>query len=431
MAEVSPFRGIRYTSWVAQDADRLLCPPYDMGPLRRRTFRARHPHNAVWLEVPEGGADDTPENNRYTRAGHTFRRWMREGSLVAEPVPSFYLLRQRIKFNGMEHSRLALLATVRLEEYEKGVVLPHEYTIPGPIQDRLSLLRACHANFSPLMVLYRDPEGSVRELLRTQVQGEPGLKMHDTEDNLCEVWVVSDSDVTGQVQSALESRVLYMADGHHRYEAALAYRDEMRRALGDSYTGQEAFNYVLLSLISFEDPGMLVLPYHRVLGGLTDGQTKKMWDQIGALFDVSTLDIAGDALSDALAEHIEQQVAGTPAFGAVASDGTTRLLSLRQDVDLTSMGELAAFDAWLLQEKVLKPVLGESFYKHVAYEYDDQEVMWKLRSGEGQIAFLIRAVPMDLFESVVSRGIRLPPKSTNFYPKLPTGLVFNSLEGEL
>ena len=431
MAEVRPFRGIRYTSWVAQDADRLLCPPYDMGPLQRRTFRARHPHNAVWLEVPEEGSDDTLENNRYTRAGYTFRRWMREGSLVAEPVPSFYLLRQRIKFNGMEHSRLALLATVRLEEYEKGVVLPHEYTIPGPIQDRLSLLRACRANFSPLMVLYRDPDKHVRELLRTQVQDGPELKMRDMEGNLCEVWVVSDSDVTEQVQSALEDRVLYMADGHHRYEAALAYRDEMRKALGDSYTGQEAFNYVLLSLISFEDPGMLVFPYHRVLGGLTDGQTKKMWDQIGVLFEVSSLDITGDALPDALAERVMRQATSVPTIGAVASDGTTRLLSLRQNVDLASMGELAAFDAWLLQEKVLKPVLGESFFEHVTYEYDEQEVMWKLRLGEGQLAFLIRAVPMDLFESVVSRGVRLPPKSTNFYPKLPTGLVFNSLEGEL
>jgi uncharacterized protein (DUF1015 family) len=351
--------------------------------------------------------------------------------LIPETAPSFYLLRQHVRYNGTEHSRLALLAVVRLEEYEKGVVLPHEHTIPWPIQDRLSLLRACHANFSPLMVLYRDGEDVVNGILRNQAQTRPVLRARDTEDNLCEIWVVSDSDVAGKIQTALGERPLYMADGHHRYEAALAYRDEMREALGDSYTGREAFNYVLMALISCEDPGMLVLPFHRVLGGLTDDQLEKVWGRVDELFDASPFDVPTDSLAGAITERVVQQGAGTSTIGAIATDGATRLLKLHQDVDLESMGEMAAFDSWLLQEKVLRPALGDAFPGHTTYEYDEQEVLWKIRSGAGQIAFFVRPVTMDLFESVVSRGIRLPPKSTNFYPKLPTGLVFNSLDGEV
>ena len=431
MAEVRPFRGIRYTSWVARDADRLLCPPYDMGPLQRRILRARHPYNAVWLEVPEGEPDHTLKINRYTQARAAFRRWRKEGSLVSEPASSFYLLRQHVRHNGSEHSRLALLAAVRLEEYEKGVILPHEYTIPWPIQDRLSLLRACQANFSPLMVLYRDTEETVDGILRGQAQNGPVLRVRDTENNLCEMWVIPDSDVAGEIQEALDGRTLYMADGHHRYEAALAYRNEMREALGDSYTGREAFNYVLMALISCEDPGMLVLPYHRVIGGLTDDQVERVWGRVDELFDASPFDVAADSLPGTITERVVQQSAGTPTIGVVAPDGTTRLLTLRRNVDMVSMGELAAFDSWLLQEKVLRPALGDAFPGHTTYEYDEQEVLWKIRSGAGQIAFFVRPVTMDLFESVVSRGIRLPPKSTNFYPKLPTGLVFNSLDGEV
>jgi uncharacterized protein (DUF1015 family) len=402
-----------------------------MGPLQRRILRARHPYNAVWLEVPEGESDHTLKVNRYTRARDAFRRWRRERSLVSEPASSFYLLRQHVRYNGSEHSRLALLAVVRLEEYEKGVILPHEHTIPWPIRDRLSLLRACHANFSPLMVLYRDTKGTVAGILRAQTQSGPVLRVRDTEDNLCEMWGISDSGVAGEIQAALDGRALYMADGHHRYEAALAYRDEMREALGDSYTGREAFNYVFMALISCEDPGMLVLPFHRVLGGLSTDQMEKVWDRVDEFFDTSPFDVPMNSIPGAIVERVVQRGAGTPAIGAIAPDGGTRLLTLRENVDIASMGELAAFDSWLLQEKVLRPALGDAFPGHTTYEYDEQEVLWKIRSGAGQIAFFVRPVTMDLFESVVSRGIRLPPKSTNFYPKLPTGLVFNSLEGEV
>ena len=432
MVEVRPFRGIRYTSWVARDADRLLCPPYDMGPEQRRILRARHPYNAVWLEVPEGGADDTPDNNRYTRARDTFRRWIDEGSLACDPSPAFYLLRQRFEHQGVEYTRLGLLATVRLEEFEKGVVLPHERTMPGPKRDRLALMSACRANFSPLMVLHRDPEGRVAGLLRSAMKGEPALAVRDAEDNLCELWMVSDAAVTGPIQRALEPHPLYMADGHHRYEAALAHRDEMRGIQGDGLTPRKAFNYVMMALIAFDDPSLLVLPHHRVLGGLPETLLGKVWEELRELFEVSSLNIARTELPDALVERVAREATQRPAIGLLqAEDKAAYLLTLRRQVDPARFGPLGAFEGWLLEERVLRSALSDALGDHIAYLQDAGEALRRVESGESQLAFLLRAIPLDLFESVVSRGQRLPPKSTCFHPKLPTGLVFNSLEGGL
>lgn len=432
MAEVRPFRGIRYASWVVRDADRLLCAPYDMGPEMRRILRARHPYNAVWLEVPEGGADDTPDNNRYTRARDAFRRWIDEGSLAYDPSPAFYLLRQRFEHQGAEYTRLAFLAVVRLEEFEKGVVLPHERTMPGPRRDRLALMRTCHANFSPLMVLYRDPDGQVEGLLRAAVKDAPALVVRDAEGHLCELWVVSDPGIIGPIQRALEPHPLYMADGHHRYEAALAHRDESRGTQGASSTSGQAFNYVMMALIAFDDPALLVLPQHRVLGGLPQTLLAKVWRELGELFEVSRLDIGKTEPPDALMDRVARQAVQRPTMGLVqAEEEAAYLVTLRQEVDPARFGPLGAFEGWLLEEKVLRSALGDALEDHIAYLQDAGEAFWRLDSGESQLAFFLPAIPLDLFESVVSRGQRLPPKSTCFHPKLPTGLVFNSLEGEL
>lgn len=431
MVDVRPFRGIRYTSWVLKDADQLVCPPYDMGPLLRRVYRARHPYNAVWLEVPEGGADDTAQNNRYTRARDTFNRWMEDRVLVRDLTPVLYVLRQRVAFNGREHTRLALLAVVRLEDYDRKAILPHEHTMPGPIRDRMDLVRACRANFSPIMALYRDPGHELGSLIAEQARGEPVLTVHDTEGNPCDLWIVSEPATMVRIRRMLEPGVLYIADGHHRYEAALAYRNEMRQSLGYSYTGHEAFNYVLMSLVSCEDPGMLVLPYHRVLSDLDDTQVAAVLGRIGEVFDTTPFHARSDAMPFQLVETLESCGVRRFSAGMVLSDGSAHLLSVKQGASLGGSGMLADFDTWLLHEKVLRPALGDRLADHLSYLYEDYLAMEMVRSGESQMAFFMRSVPMSLFESAVSRGLRLPPKSTYFYPKLPTGLVFNSLLGDV
>ena len=433
MAEARPFRGVRFSTRVAaEDPDGLLCPPYDIiSPEQQRRLLARHPLNAVRLELPEGSPDEASVPNRYTNASDTFARWLREGALERDECLAFYLFRHRFQHGGKTYRRLALLAAVRLEEFDKGIVLPHEHTTPAPKRDRLALMRACHVNFSPLMVLYRDPGGEVDDILSAATKGRPAFAAKDAEGLPCELWVLSSPDVVCRLQQALEPQPLYIADGHHRYETALAYRDEARGSMGNSATGREAFNYVLLALTSFDDPGLLVLPYHRVLGGLTGGLLERVWSGLSGLFEASSLDVPEGGLPGALLERVSRQAGKRPAIGVVAADGTASLLGLRPEVDLASMGALGPFEAWLLEERALRPVLGEALAEHIFYIHDAREALQSVREGEGQIAFFLRALPMKLFESMVGRGIRLPPKSTYFYPKLPTGLVFNPLEGEL
>lgn len=433
MAEARPFRGIRFSTRVAaEDPDGLLCPPYDIiSPEQQQGLLARHPFNAVRLELPGGSPDEASVPNRYTNASDTFARWLGEGVLERDGCPAFYLFRHWFQHGGKTYRRLALLAAVRLEEFDKGIVLPHEHTTPAPKRDRLALMRACHVNFSPLMVLYRDPGGEIGDILSAATKERPAFAAKDAEGLPCELWVLSSPDVVCKLQQALEPQPLYIADGHHRYETALAYRDEVRGSVGDSATGKEAFNYVLLALTSFDDPGLLVLPYHRVLGELTGGLLERVWSGLGGLFEASSLDVPEGELPGALLERVSRQARAAPAIGVVAADGTTALLRLRPEVDLASMGAPGLFEAWLLEERALRPVLGKALAEHIVYIHDAREALQRVREGEGQIAFFLRALPMGLFESVVGRGIRLPPKSTYFYPKLPTGLVFNPLEGEL
>ena len=426
MADVRPFRGLRYNPDAVGELSNIISPPFDtISPELQSSLHRRSPYNVVRLESGERQPSDTPADNRYTRAAALMADWRDNRVLVRDGEPSFYLVEHTFTHEG-RRARLELLASVRVEEYERGVVLPHEFTRDADKRDRLALIQACHANFSPIMCLYRDEGGGLDRVLRRAMAGPPLADFSDAGQQGYRVWKI-EGESTGEISEALSSRSLYIADGHHRYETALNYRN--LTASEGAPSADAAHNFVMMGLISFDDPGLLVLPYHRVLGGLDDGALAKVRKGLGELFDLQAY---GGGLEGFLAE-IEAMGKGRLVMGLMDPHGRQglQLLTLKAWTDTTACGVLGGSEAWILEEQVLRLILGESLGGHVEYVHQGDEAESLVARGEYQMAFFLKPFPLDLFETVMNMGQRLPPKSTFFYPKLATGLVINPLEGRL
>lgn len=449
MADVRPFRGLRYNPRLTGELSNIICPPFDtISPEMQRSLYEQSAYNVVRLESGERLAKDTPESNRYTRAASLMRDWIETQVMVREDRHSFYLVQHTFKINGRDSVRLELMACVRLEEYERRVVLPHEYTRDEDKRDRLALMEACNANFSPIMCLYRDGEKKLERIFQPTLAGTPMLDFRDAGDQAYKVWKIQDGPAADEISNALDSLSLYIADGHHRYETALAYKalkksapasDISPTAARDKYVEEAAVNFVMMGLIGFDDPGLVVLPYHRVVGGLDESSLARVRARLKELFDEEPIELRaplsssvdGATLEEFL-EVIEVKGRDRKLMGLLdpETDGY-QLLTLKQDADLGSAGPLAQSEAWVLESQILRPILGDSLGEHVDYFHDGNELETRVRGGEFQMGFLLKPFPLDLFETIMNLGQRLPPKSTFFYPKLPAGIVINSLEGSI
>ena len=431
MVILKPFRGWRYDLDVVGDPARVLSPPYDLITQEMQSsLRELSPYNVVHLEAGEGLDWSNPSRDQYSDTATLFRDWTGKGVLKRDTEPSYYLSRQAFSHQGRQWSRLGLTACVGLEQYDDGQVLPHEYTESPAIRDRVSLMTACNANFSPIMSLYRDTEGALAPIFEQVRSNPPVLDVDDGLGQRSTLWQISSASLTESISSYFLDKAVFLADGHHRYEAALQFQ---RDKLGSDETESgQAYNFVMMTLIEFDDPGLLVLPYHRLLGGLSPDMYAEVQQALGRIF-VSTPILNGEKMvAESVAREVAERGSERHAMGMVRQAGEDPvLLTLRQDVDWRSWGPLAVSEAWILEEQVLKPVLGDDTLKHLGYIHDHQQAVESVTSGDRQLAFLLKPFPMVQFEAVVSQGQRLPRKSTFFYPKLPTGLVINQLEGTL
>ena len=433
MVVFRPFRGWRYNPDVVGSLDSVLCPPYDLiAPELKRSLGRLSPYNAVHLEGGERPDRDTPDNSYYHKAATAFEEWRRQGVLLREPEPSFYLLRHGFKFQGQAKARLGLFGCVRLETYERRMVLPHEYTKDPAIQDRVSLMEACNANFSPILSLYRDAAGLLAPVFDQTMAGSPALETLDGPEVSLTLWRIADPGPQEQIGKFFAERAVYLADGHHRYEAALKFREvKLARANGPA-SPDAAFNFVMMALTEFDDPGLVVLPYHRVLGGLPAPALTLLKERLHQLFEVTAVTVPPERSAEVLLEQVAHHGQDRQVVGLVGPEGEgPRLLTLRDGVGWSGWGPLAVSEAWILEDQVLKPVLGPRLSEYLSYVHDHGLAVAQVNSGQQQMAFLLNPLSMTQFEALVGGGFRLPPKSTFFHPKLPTGLLFNQLNGNL
>ena len=435
MADVRPFKGLRYNPQIVGELSEIICPPFDtIPPELQSSLYQRSAYNVVRLESGERFASDGPGDNRYTRGASLFSKWKEDRVLVQELEPAFYLVRHGFRFRGRERSRLELMACVRLEDYQRRVVLPHEFTRDEDKRDRLALIKACRANFSPIMCLYRDHERRLSPIFDDAMSRAHLMEFSDPGEQNYTVWKINGGKPVAEISEVMSSTALYIADGHHRYETALTYRD-LRLESGDEPTAANAaFNFVMMGLIEFDDAGLMVLPYHRAIGGLEPSAMDRVHTRLRELFTVEPFLGRGKAGLQEFQDEIERRGSDKLTMGLLdPSVGGFQVITLKDSIDpgAWAEGPITDSEAWLLEEQVLAPVLGDSLADYVAYIHDGVEAEHRVESGEYQLGFFLKPFPLGLFESVVNSGRRLPPKSTFFYPKLPAGLVINPLDGSV
>ncbi len=432
MADVRPFRALRYDPAHADPA-LTIAPPYDViSPEQQSELYRRGPHNIVRIEYGEQRPDDGAADNRYSRAARDLDAWLRAGVLLRDAEPAVYAYRQEFEWDGTRHARIAYFAVVRLEEWEKGVIKPHEHTLSGPKADRLDLLRATRTQVSPVYCVYRARDGA------PAMPETPGDPLYDVEEDGQRhvLSAVRDASALRRFAAHLAACDVYIADGHHRYETALNYRNEVR-ARSASWTGEEPENFVLMALTDAADAGLLVLPTHRVVS--PPSSPSDALARIGRFFDVAEVSGDGDRL-DALLDRLHAAGDGTTACGAVGLvPGAMHLLTLRDRAGIEALMPAAEPAAWrrldvsVLQFGILEHVFGIDAAAlaaggAVSYTQDAREACAAVEAGRARVAFLLNATPVAQVLDVADAGGRMPQKSTYFHPKLPTGLVMNLLE---
>jgi uncharacterized protein (DUF1015 family) len=405
VADVRPFRALRYGA-AAGELDRLVCPPYDViDDVEREVLLAASPNNAVRLELPD---------LEYDLVGALIDGWEVAGVLERAPTPGIVAWTQTFTLDdGGALERKVLLATVRVEPYGARVVRPHERTHAGPKEDRLRLLYGAHTQISPVYGIYPDAAGDV--WAAAGVTGEPIAHATGGDGTLNRLWWIDDPARCAAVTAAMTGRWILIADGHHRYETAVRYRDE-RRAAGD---GDGPHDFVMMGLTAIEDPGLVVLPTHRLL---------RQWPNGAADTFQRTTVTSSDSLLFALREAPQQ----APAFGLVTPEGAWVLTAAAAGGDSPA----AELDVAVLEERILRRALGDDqaglTAKGVLGYTKDAAEAWRLGStGEVAAALILRPMRKTAVLDVAEAGETMPQKSTYFFPKLLTGVAFHSLEEPL
>ncbi|MCP9452051.1 MAG: DUF1015 domain-containing protein [Nitrospira sp.] len=439
MSEIFPFYGTRFDTAVVGDIKEVVAPPYDViDASHQEALHRRHPHNVIRLELGLDRPDDGPTNNRYTRAAATLQEWLANGVLKRDRQPALYY--HTIDYHPPSSDSVSptskvlrgFLALVKLEDFDSGQIYPHENTRAAAKTDRLNLLEACRANVSPIWSLYSDPEGTVVGWLETAAKGQPPL--YDFEDDAGfheRLWPITDPEVVAHVTRAMRSKPLFIADGHHRYETTLHYRS--RRRNGGGPPGLQPYDCALMLLTPLEDPGLTVLPTHRVLTApLPPYEAIKT--RLGDLFDYQEFPFTPASQQTARSQFLttlRSKGRSAPSFGmAVKGDSRYTVLTLkpthRPSADTSPRARL---DVSLLQQLIVAKLCpSREEQEAMLYTKDDHEALDWVAQGVGTGALLLNATKVEEIRAVALAGERMPHKSTYFFPKPLTGLVLHVME---
>ena len=439
MAKIVPFRALRYNIDQIGDPAAVMAPPYDViSPALQENLYQRNPFNIVRLTLAKTDPDDNAETNRYSRAAADFSAWQQQGVLARDVEPCLYLYDQTYTLeDGSTVTRKGFIALSRLEDFSSGVVKAHEKTLAGPKADRLLLTRACHANFSPIFSLYADPSCALESLGQQFKNTPPALAVDDDEGVRHCLWPVDDPSFVQRVKDLLENKPLFIANGHHRYETALQYRDEMRAA-HPGFTGKEAFNYVLMYFANMEDQGMTILPIHRVIHSLKNFSVDAFVEKLADDFLVSeeALNTSDCAALAGLRQRLAAAGQDRRTLGLYLGNGRFRSLTLKDEkrmdrlFDSRTPSVLRTLDVSILHRLILEQYLditaqAQEAQSNLRYCNGFNEPFAQIDRSEGQLAFLLNPPRMHEIRDVANAGEKMPQKSTYFYPKLLSGLVIN------
>ena len=431
MADIRAFRGFRYDLGTVGSLAQVVAPPYDVidASLQQALYDAS-PYNAIRVELTRDEPGDNETTNKYTRAASTLVDWISAGVLRQDTARSFYVYEQEFTVEGKTFTRRGFFARVRLEPFGTGRIFPHEQTLAGPKEDRLRLYRATGFNLSPIFGLYPD-NGEVMACLEPLIRRQPPIEAVDHLGVVNRLWTVTDSAAISRVIGLMGPKPVFIADGHHRYETGLRYLDE-RRAAGEVADDEAPANFCLMMLVGMSDPGLIILPTHRLVSGFPGLTTATVKAALAAEFE-----IVGEFGSDAAAcwEHLQlQDSPSVLGFGTVA-DGQWFAAKFTRPEAMAAVAPEQSTRWRELAVSVLHKLVLESRLCQATggtprcqYVHLLQEVTDAMAKGSCDLAVLVPPVTMADVEAIAGQRETMPPKSTYFYPKILTGMVFNSLK---
>ncbi len=432
MAEIAPFRGILYRTDRVGASD-VLAPPYDViDEDGRRRLEARHPKNCVRLILPQG-------EHKYQVAAETLNAWLGDGTLFRDDQPALYRYHQVFRsaeLDNREVTRRGFVAAVRLHRFDEKVILPHERTLRGPKMDRLQLMRATGAHFSQIFTLYRDPAGAIDKAFQASEEKPPMLDGVTEDETRHRLWRIDAPEVIRTVQAQLKELQLYIADGHHRYETMVTLRDEFAQK-HPGMPADAAAQFGTLFLCNMDDPGLIVLPTHRLVHsvqGFSPATLLRKAEDFFSVRDLPNVSEDARAVRSALADAGKK----SPSFVATfPGNKQATLFSLRSGFDASQAGLLGSevvnrLDVTLLHSLVLERILGidraaQEAQTNITYYKDTQKGLDAVARGDAQVGFFMNPTPVDQVRAVSDAGEIMPQKSTFFYPKIASGIVMRKV----
>lgn len=426
MAEIKGYKGLRFNCEKAGKIEELVCPPYDIiSDQQREEYIKTNPHNIIRLELPKG-------DDKYNKAAEILNDWLEKGILIKEDKPAIYIYEEEFTAYGERKAIKGIICRVKLEEFSKGIILPHEFTLSKAKEDRLNLMKATNCNFSQIYSLYMDGGKNTLGKIDSLSKSEPDIQLQDNDNVTHRMWIIKDEKAIADICSDFTDRKLYIADGHHRYETALNYRNYLREQ-GLAKEG-DACDYQMMMLVDMEHPGLVVFPTHRLVRNLDSFNAEKVIDGCKEYFDVTEhSDI--NTIESTLMELYNQ---GKKAYAFYCGGSSYKLLVLKDTNIIKKLLPNAStatqqLDVTILHTLILEKIFGidaENMAKQINLTYTKifDEAISSVQQGNSQCAFILNPTRVSEIREVASNGEKMPQKSTYFYPKMITGLVMNQLE---
>jgi len=427
MVDIAPFKGITYNKKKV-DVNKVVAPPYDViSKEEQEQLYRKSEYNIVRLILGKEYLDDTGENNRYTRAADFFHRWTDVKILVRSDKPSMYVYEEDYTINGKNKKMRGFIALLKLEGYETGKVKRHEKTLSKPKEDRLKLMKTCNANFDQIFLLYSDPEKKIDEILDRNAKRKPDYEVKYN-DVVHRLWTITRKDDIDEIVKTMKPKPLFIADGHHRYETALNYRNYMREKHPD-FSGDELFNYMMVQFNNM-DERLSILPTHRLIHSIPNLNIDRVLEKLKEFFDVEKITLPekkGEKIVDMLKKKKNKKVF------ALYHDKKCYILTLKDISVMNMFGSgseiLRKLDVSILHTLIIEKILGiTDVEKHLKYTRDEDEAVKLVNEGKYQLSLFLNATTLDELKAASEANENMPQKSTYFYPKQLTGLVINVLD---
>lgn len=445
MAKIIPFRGIFYNQHKIHNMAEVVTPPYDIiSEQNQCNFYQQSPYNIIRLDLGKSTKKDTDKNNWHTRAANLLNRWLSEKILVQDTLPALYLTTVDFTLGNKRVTRYGLIALVGLEPFNKGIILPHEKTFSRVSAERFELIKACHANFSPIFSLYSDQNIILNLLKHAVCSKKPDISFIDKQGMKHGLWRITDSSAHRYVTDAMQEKSIFIADGHHRYETALNYKNRIS-SIAPDFNDDHPANYVMMYLCSMEDLGLVILPVHRMLTGIKDSTLASFIQKAENYFYIKKIPFKNKGMEKAQANFISA-LKSNGSKNMIGAFMKTRpefyLLTLKPNVMKHVMGDnltdtlksdpLKNLDVTVLTHLILIEILGfdQSMLdneKLIAYSSSEEKAIQEVASGRCDITFILNPTKMNQVREVAEQGLIMPRKSTYFYPKVITGQVINRL----